>query len=637
MDWHFRIQTPGEPTRDPIVGEFFSTDAIENPARALIREGVQNSLDAGTGGQVSIRIFLSNSSATLDPARTSKWMGGLWNHVSTAGNGLREPPSRDDPCPFLVFEDFGTTGLKGDPTQAFDDSDKRNSFFYFFRAEGRSGKGEQDRGRWGIGKHVFPRSSRISTSIGLTVRADDGRRLLMGHIVLRTHCVGGVHYSPDGYWGEKRVDSLVLPIEDPQAIGSFISDFGLTRKSEPGLSIIVPYIEPEITLADIKAAVIEDYFLPLLRNSLTVIVEAPGESTTLNSESLSDPVLLEGLQNRKDLQNLIDLAKWATSHKESEIPSLVPCILNRPEWSDDLVPADLVDGLRTMLDRGEKFAVRLHLTIREKNKAETSSFFDVFLWQDGCEDGRPVFIRKGIIIPDIHAPRTRGIRSLIVINDGPLATLLGDSENPAHTQWQKESSNFRGKYYYGPAYLEFVTRSVSNLVHALTAQEEEEDRNILLDIFSLPMEKTEKNPSRPDEKTKSKPGEDSGRDPWDVEPGRKRFRIRKIPGGFSITRGDRDTSPPVFLEVRCAYDVRIGNPLGKYDAALMHDAADFRIGHDGVEISESTGVEMLVKEDNRIRVRITDPEFRISVRGFDPNRDLYVKAKLEDGADDQEA
>ena len=46
MKWHFRQHAPGEKTRDPIQGEFFATEAIRNPAEALIREGIQNSLDA---------------------------------------------------------------------------------------------------------------------------------------------------------------------------------------------------------------------------------------------------------------------------------------------------------------------------------------------------------------------------------------------------------------------------------------------------------------------------------------------------------------------------------------------------------------------------------------------------------------
>jgi hypothetical protein len=36
MKWHFVKYEPDETTHDPIVGDFFSTGAIENPAQALV-------------------------------------------------------------------------------------------------------------------------------------------------------------------------------------------------------------------------------------------------------------------------------------------------------------------------------------------------------------------------------------------------------------------------------------------------------------------------------------------------------------------------------------------------------------------------------------------------------------------------
>jgi hypothetical protein len=54
MSWHFRSLAIGEKTREPIQGEFFSTEAIHNPTEALVREGIQNSLDAGTESPVRV-------------------------------------------------------------------------------------------------------------------------------------------------------------------------------------------------------------------------------------------------------------------------------------------------------------------------------------------------------------------------------------------------------------------------------------------------------------------------------------------------------------------------------------------------------------------------------------------------------
>jgi hypothetical protein len=112
--WYFKKQTPGDITRDPIVGEFFSTDAIDNPAEALVREGIQNALDAKEKSetQVHVRIFLSKGNKTI----SAKWIGNAWLHIKANGNGLQNIPLETETCPYLVFEDFGTTGLNGDET-----------------------------------------------------------------------------------------------------------------------------------------------------------------------------------------------------------------------------------------------------------------------------------------------------------------------------------------------------------------------------------------------------------------------------------------------------------------------------------------------------------------------------------------
>ena len=97
--------------------------------------------------------------------------------------------------------------------------------------------------------------------------------------------------------------------------------------------------------------------------------------------------------------------------------------------------------------------------------------------RDGTEDrGHPVFIREGIIVSDIRSPLNRGVRSLVIVEDAPLASLLGDSETPAHTQWQKDGSNYRGKYTYGPENLSFMIISVSEIVRLINEQEQEADR-----------------------------------------------------------------------------------------------------------------------------------------------------------------
>jgi hypothetical protein len=186
LTWRFNKMRPSDKAREPIQGEFFATDAISNPGEALVREGIQNSLDARRNDEnVMVRMRVTGVDAAFARDAATPFLNGLCEHLRAPGNGLGAIPGHDENCRVLVLEDFGTTGLTGDPREWRPQSGSKNHFYHFFRAEGRSDKADKDIGRWGIGKQVFPRSSRINTVFGLTVRSDDRKRLLMGMAVLK--------------------------------------------------------------------------------------------------------------------------------------------------------------------------------------------------------------------------------------------------------------------------------------------------------------------------------------------------------------------------------------------------------------------------------------------------------------------
>jgi hypothetical protein len=640
MAWNYRVKAPDEKVRDPIQGEFFSTEAIKNPADALVRESIQNALDATLKGEdgrpkdvLRVRFFLAAGDHARPSKQVAHWFEGAWEHFHAQGNGLREPPQKTESCSWLVFEDFGTSGLQGDINQSEPIDGVRNHFFYFFRAEGKSVEGGKERGRWGVGKYVFPRSSRANAFFGLSVRHDDKKRVLLGTSVFKSHRSNGQYFCPDGYFGAKQKSGIVLPISDAATLDKFSAEFRLTRTTESGLSVVMPWVDPEITANTLIEAAVRGYFYPILTGALSVTVETPEKTIIIDDSTLDEAALLLGEEESRDVLNLVELAEWASTRKPQDILKLAPCDPERPEWNDNLIPADQLKPLRKALENGDKVAVRAFLTVREKGKAPKPSHFDFFLWKDGFESGRPVFIREGLIVSDIRAPRARGIRSFVVAEAGPLATLLGDAENPAHTEWQSKGENFRGKYTFGPSFLDFVTKAVSNFVHALTSQDEEEDETLLLDIFSLPPDKNEEEPKQP-EKKKKKKGKETGDDPDPQEPKKKRFRVKKSEGGFTVTRGDAGTQPPARLEIKCAYVARGKNPLNVYRKSLDAKSPDFRIGKDGVDIVAQEGVEIVEMKNNEIRIEVLEQDFELTVSGFDRNRDLFVNVRMEEGADD---
>jgi hypothetical protein len=620
--WHFVQPKPGDKNREPILGEFFATDAISNPAEALIREGIQNSLDAGLGGLVCIRIYVSGETGGLSATSAAVYFDGARPHIDAEGNGLHDAPILNDACPFLTFEDFGTSGLTGDVTQWHDQPGVANPFYYFFRAEGQSGKGDQDRGRWGVGKTVFPRSSRISEYFGLTLRADDQRQLLMGQSMLKSHSVGDVYFSPDGYFGLHQTDGLTLPVDDSEFIQKFSTDFRLKRARESGLSIVVPWCDPEITEQSLVVAVCRDYFYPILAAKLEVIVATPSRETLINHESILNVSQSIADQLPEDLVALLRLAEWATEQRPIDFINIAEPPRDRAlNWTPELFSEDLAMKIRAALQTGQRIALRVPLVVREKNKEPRPSFFDVFLAADPkSESGRPVFVREGIIISDVRAPRTRGVLSLVVVENDALATLLGDSENPAHTQWQKDSSNYKGKYINGPSYIRFVVRSVSEIVRMVTEGEDKTDESLLLDLFYLPIEK--ELPTT-EEVTES---EDKLRKPPSSH-GATRFKVHRVKGGFTISSASKNGALPDFFEVLVAYDVRRGNPLKKYYPA------DFDLS--AVTIS-SSGIDVKRRQGNRMVAAIRDPQFTVTLSGFDEHRDLFIRVSSKEEFNDSE-
>ena len=447
----------------------------------------------------------------------------------------------------------------------------------------------------------------------------------MGRAILKSHQYRGTPYHPDGYFGITE-DGLTLPIEDGEIISRFCQAFGLRRGAEPGLSVVVPWYDlDELTADTLLQAVVDGYFFPILSGDLQVVVTGPdGATYQLTAATLLETVCRLNGDLAKTLP-LLELAIWAEEIVKTPLPEL-----NRPaekgalRWSADLIPMKVLKEIRQKLQSCERIAVRVPIPVREKDKETKWSFFDVFMLRNGTEErGRPVYIREGITITDVRGKTTRGISSLVLVTHGPLATLLGDSENISHTQWQKEGSNYKAKYgRLGPSNLEFVSNSVAEILRLVSEVGEDADPAILIDLFSLPAEPDSAGAVRTRQKRPGayQPGQQPPPIPQPPPPKPRAWRVQRIPGGFRILRGDQNVPVPELLDIRLAYDVRRGNALKKYQPADFRiDRAPIRIGDDiqSVDFVERTG--------NRMIVRLLRPDFRFSVTGFDPNRDLVVK------------
>ncbi len=632
MEWHFTKYHKGDTIRDTISGEFFSVDAIKNSSDALVREGIQNALDAQVEEKIGVKIRLFTGSQAPSKKVILKWFNGAWEHLCVPNNGLFPGWDEENKCPVLVFEDFGTMGLQGDVEQPFEISGRQNHFFYFFRSEGISAKSGENIGRWGVGKHVFPRSSNIKTCFGLTVRSDDRQKLMMGRTILKSHELNNLHYTPDGYLGEQAKDSeLILPVTNHECLSSFCNEFGISRKNEPGLSIVIPYLDSKINYEDIMNAVISGFFYPILTGRLVVEITSPTDKTTINKQSILDETAFAENSEMENSFPTIKLAEWAITQSISDEYRLLPCTETHLNWNNELIQERDYLKMRDDFENGRMMKVVARINIEKEGNPPVLSSFEVYLSRDGSESGKTIFIRDGIIISDVKSPRTRGIRSIVIVNDKPLATLLGDSENPAHTEWHIVTPNFSKKYKNGKYCIKFVTQIVYNLFNSLGAQEEQEDLNLLIDIFSLPAEETEESLEEPVSVGGGEPGKISGGVIGPVQSEEKKFQISMIRGGFKISPGKSEIKYPAKMDVKVAYDTRRGNPLNKYRPY------DFLLEKEPIKYKDLLrGITIKSVNDNNIVAEVREPDFQMVVAGFDEKRDLFVKVTVREVSDDSE-
>ncbi len=611
-NWHFKPIGKGETIREPTAEAFFASDAVRKPGSALIREGIQNSLDSTLPGeQTLIRISLINEADAPGWHETAQYFTSAWTHYTAEDNGLPpdELPQQGGVCPFLVFEDFGTKGLQGDPETPYPPKDKsENNFFHFFRAEGRTDKDTSKRGSWGLGKDTFFRASSINTLFGLTIRDDDRRRMVMGKTVLKSHYAGD-EYCQDGYFGVRPDDEehFIMPIEDDGAIEEFLNVFRSYRGGDPGLSIFVPWPDTEISAKEIIQSVFQNYFYTILAGELVVMVETQGIETWLDKDSLLNEA--RKIPEVQDNLPITELAEWALARLEDAERHE----LNMPDprqgwsWSSKLFSEEVLQTLREKLQNQDNIAIRVPVTVRKRGVAAERSHFDVYLRSsESNERLRPVFIRDGIVISNVGAPTMGGMHSLVVIDHQPLSAFLRQSENPSHTIWQGQQ--VKKEYVSGVGDLDFVRRSVREIVNLLTAEDREEDRHLLADLFPAPGS-----------------GRRGGNGPGPIERNPSFFAITGTSSGFTVAPGRDQIAADSLVRVQAAYDIRRGNPLSKYRAD------DFQLDQTPIEY-QATGVEVLEVNDNRMVLKIVEPgSFRLAVTGFDYNRQVYVRADVMEG------
>lgn len=639
-EWKFRPYSKDEIRSNPIQEEFFTTNEVGSISNAIVREGTQNALDEWTKEQgtiVKIRIFLSGEKYKIDKRNFDFFFTGLYPHILEQTAGLRDIPNLDEGMKYLVFEDFNTNGLEGDPEEAdADDKSKQHNFFWFWRNIGISGKSDEKLGRWGLGKTVFPAASRINTFWGLTIRKNDpNRKLLLGQSILVSHKVNNqprFGFAPYGFFGSYKDDDscFASPVEDSSFIKLFEEKFNIKRNNS-GLSVIVPFVTEEITKEKLIYSAIEQYFLPILQGKLEISVEYEDEETVLAKDSIRGIIdnldfskLVEEklrINNKESFDKLFNFAEWICNLQTSSFLKLKePQISNVPQWRSYLFENLDIKALSEKFENGERLAFLIPLKYHPKNEIGSIKWFKAFLEKDsGLSQPENHYIRNGITITGINSLSTPGVRGIVLIEDEYLVKMIGDAENPAHTEIQKDSRNFKDKYHNGDKCLTFLTKTLQEVFLKLQKPAEGIEKDILKDIFFIPLENNERDEVLPDDDSDSEVNEDGV--PLIKNGNTSKIKVIKLENGFKILKNEKANQiSGTALEIKLGYMIAKGNPITKYDKL------DFEVNKPPIKTTYS-GISITNQVLNEINFEIQDEDFELEQIGFDKNRDLVIKVK----------
>lgn len=255
VSWFFRPVMAGGASG----AAFRNTFEGSRLADALVRESIQNSVDAQHGREVTRASF-----ELRDEVDVSSLLGSDYLYHAVAAGAVARTDRRVGraPLPALIVEDFGTTGLTGSMLEYDSNMFKLMGFL------GESEKEEGSGGSFGYGKAACILNSELKTVFAYTITRD-GRSAFIGGAYFNKH----EKYAGIGWYCLRAADGEPMEVrgEDADALARQIGiPRAITGRREPGTSLVI--LCPDVDPWDLKARV-ERYWWPRISdNELEVTI-----------------------------------------------------------------------------------------------------------------------------------------------------------------------------------------------------------------------------------------------------------------------------------------------------------------------------------------------------------------------------
>jgi hypothetical protein len=579
--WYFEERSPRAVLTIPKNDEHFA--GANGIGASLVREVTQNSGDAWAHGepvQVQFRF------GKMDANRFADHVEGLPEHLE-AIDDLR-PLLDAKTIPYLVIEDFGTTGLKGSYDLNVDGPD--SNYVAFWRRYGEGSKSGDQGGRHGLGKSTMSSASKLRLFYGVTVRNDDPDRhvLLQGQISLRPHRSGDKVYGEYGLWYD---DSGDTPIMD-KATSRFMHDFDLSRGSTPGLSVVIPFPHDDLTPDNIIKKVIEHTFHQITTGALVVKVD----------DTLITSLTISGLAEQYELSHLTAAISLSADSKRKDIPHFAPRQdTGRLRMKAEHFTETDVHAMRKRWADGDIVAVDLPVAIRKRSspRSEMGIVGLYMVREQNSELGRQTYVRGRVTVPLRQIAGRSNCVGLLVADTGIASTFLGDAEPPAHNRWHV--TKVVPLYQAADPTLKRILFSLRDLLDLLEeGQEEQTIKEAFLEYLWAPKSEVEEEPEKPKPRPTPQPN--------------------PVPDDIMEEAEEADAQIVARYRRRTGANKKPGKSV------------KFRDFNNDLPVEESGTADLeQVPEARLVTFKLSNisPGYELQVKGFDMNRDLDLRLETE--------
>ena len=662
MQWRFEVKTPTEPNSNSGVYEHFTDGEVE----ALVREVIQNSIDANVSGGVT-KVHFTFGKAKND-FRDKHFAGKLLSHLNMK-KSLRDGDFTtfqkmkdrfddgkwDNELDYLLVEDFGTSGLSGNhnamSSTEYDSKgnplEVNNRFqkFHWDWGGNDDEHGEGSGGAWGYGKAALTLASKIKTIMSLSTRnviEDDDTTLeqtLFGLSLISPHAdisakPKPIDYRMYGYYcinPEKDILPHSSNLHGMTYLEDFKKEVNITRKcsiDERGLSVLIPWPKKVFTPESILCSVINNYSYALQNGLLEVkITASSGKSSTIQKTNVLTFIKEDKFGWEKDEQSslldLNELLNCAETPLKLTIPdkakhNITPILDaltddQKKEWSEYFNDPSS-KGMKNV-------RVTLPLEIDETGKIEHGTFQTTF--KNKLESSRTFFQRHVIRVMEpernqnYKQPNTIALTEIKNDKNNALHKFLRKAEPPSHMKWEVNGNKKTRKWTTPRNILDFVQRFVPKFISYFKTSASGDPVATGWATFSSKGNQKKKAfpkiPKVPSSLKKSKW-------PLDMTKIVNGMKFTKPTGSTKITKGTK-------IKIEAALSYSKGDDFSNWEKS------DFEMANLTVEVNGVTetapGIPELTFSDNHVIFEVDKPgELEIKISGFNKDMEWNGRSKI---------